>query len=277
MPSDLFRDFGGKTHGSMVHLAPLKAACKNHPAKRSKPMLRITLLLFLATTAFAADTCQSAKQALDDFLHTLPTACTTDSDCTGRYFGADACEPPVVTNKEKFTDSHHLFLLQKSARVACGTQDEPRPACSPIPFRATCKQNKCVDTLKEDIAALPKGPYHFGTINHSCGPADGPALDIRLTRSKDDRVPFINLNIYGNLPALPLSAARTYELKTGNDAGASRCTTEGHCVAADSGAFTLTRLDGTGGTGHYKVHLTDGTSEEGDFQLRWIEVKMVCD
>jgi hypothetical protein len=89
-------------------------------------------------------------------------------------------------------------------------------------------------------------------------------------------VPFINLNIYGDLPGMPLSVAKTYELKTGNDAGASRCTTEGHCVAADSGHFTLTRLDGTGGTGHYSMHFTDGTAEEGSFELRWIEVKMVC-
>src|SRR6266404_7057999 len=146
-------------------------------------MFRFALLL-IATSALASDKCTSARQDVDKFLAALPTACKADSDCTGRYFGTDACAPPVVTNKEKFTDNHHLFLLQKAVRVACGTQDKPRPACSPIPFRATCRQNKCVDTLKEDIAALPKGPYRFGTINHSCGPADGPALDIRLTPSK---------------------------------------------------------------------------------------------
>src|SRR5437764_1460149 len=169
-------------------------------------MVRLTILLLLATAAFAGDTCESAKRDLDDFLHTLPTACKSDADCTGRYFGPDACASPIVTNKERFTDNHHLFLLQKSVRVACGTQDQPRPVCSPIPYRAACKQDKCVDTLKEDIALLPKGPYPFGTINHGCGPEDGPALDIRLTQSKDGTPPFINLNLYRNLPELPLAA-----------------------------------------------------------------------
>jgi hypothetical protein len=130
------------------------------------------------------------------------------------------------------------------------------------------------------LLALPpaKTSYRFGTINHSCGPEDGPALDIRLTTSKDTKKgAWIDLSIYRNLPQLPLSAARTYELNTGNDASATRCRGKRHCVAADSGDLTLTRLDGTGGAGHYKFHLKDGTAEEGDFQLRWIEVKMVCD
>jgi len=76
---------------------------------------------------------------------------------------------------------------------------------------------------------------------------------------------WIDLSIYRNLPQLPLSAAKTYELNTGNDASATRCRGKGHCVAADSGDLTLTRLDGTGGAGSYKFHLKDGTAEEGDF------------
>lgn len=130
------------------------------------------------------------------------------------------------------------------------------------------------------LLALPpaKTSYRFGTINHSCGPEDGPALDIHLTQSRDSKKDsWIDLSIYRNLPELPLSVSKTYELKTGNDASATRCRSKGHCVAADSGSVTLTRLDGTGGTGNYKLHLTDGTSEEGSFKLRWIEVKMICD
>ncbi len=57
---------------------------------------------------------------------------------------------------------------------------------------------------------------------------------------------------------------------------AGRCIKNGDCTYADSGSVTLERLDGTGGTGHYKLHLRDGTTEEGDFELRWIEVKMMC-
>jgi hypothetical protein len=237
-------------------------------------MIRIALMLLLTTTAFAGDTCSSAKKDLDGFLDTLPTSCSAESDCTGRYFGADACEPPVVTNKDKFTDNHHLFLLQKAVRVACGTQDKPRPVCSPIPFRAECRQNKCVDTLHERIAALPIGPYSHGTVNRSCGPADGPALAMTLTQPNDAKEPWIYINLNGDLPELPASQ-KTYTV--GRDqVGAGRCTKTGDCNYADSGSVTLQHLDGTGGSGHYKFHLRDGTTEEGDFKLRWIEVRMMC-
>ena len=241
-------------------------------------MLRTTLLLLLfVTPAFTADSCSSAKQDLEKFLDTLSTSCTADSDCTGRYFGADACAPPVVTNKEKFTDNHQLFLLQKSVRVSCGTQDKPRPVCSPIPYRATCKQNKCVDTLKETIALLPKSPYRSGTINHSCGPADGPAMAISLTQTQDTKKgPWLNIYINEHLPEIPLSSPKSYDLKIGADAGASRCIAVGDCSRADSGTVTLHRLDGTSGSGHYQMHFPDGTTEEGDFELRWIEVRMMC-
>jgi hypothetical protein len=237
--------------------------------------MRFTILLLLATTAFAGDTCSSAKRDLDSYLQTLPTSCSADSDCTGRYFGADACEPPVVTNKEKFTDNHQLFLLQKSVRVACGTQDKPRPVCSPIPFRAECRQNKCVDTLQERIAALPKGAYSHGTINHSCGPADGPALAMTLTHTKDSKEPWIYINLNGDLPELPASQ-KTYTIAPGEQVGAGRCTKTGDCYYSDAGSVTLEHLDGNGGSGHYKLHLMDGTTEEGDFQLRWVEVHMMC-
>jgi hypothetical protein len=239
--------------------------------------MRILIALLLATSAFAADTCSSAQKDLQDYLQTLPTTCTADSDCTGRYFGADACAPPVVTNKEKFTDNHHLFLLQKAVRVACGTQDKPRPVCSPIPYRATCRQNKCVDTLREHIALLPKGAYRFGTINHSCGPADGPALAISLTQTGDQKQgPWLNIYINEHLPELPVTSPKTYDLKLGADAGSFRCTSNSDCARADSGTVTLDHLDGNGGSGRYSMHFTDGTTEEGSFELHWIEVRMMC-
>jgi hypothetical protein len=146
--------------------------------------------------------------------------------------------------------------------------------------QCTSARKKLVDTMRENLlpADTAKSGFPFGTINHSCGPEDGPALDIRLTPSKDTKKgAWIDLSIYRDLPQLPLSAAKTYELNTGNDASATRCRSVGHCVAADSGTLTLTRLDGTGGAGHYKLHLKDGTAEEGHFDLRWIEVKMDCD
>src|SRR6476646_10760353 len=140
-------------------------------------MLRITLLLLLTATTFAGDTCSSAKKDLGDFLDTLPTACSADSDCTGRYLRVDSCAAPVIVSRTaKVTDMQSFLRLQKSVRTACAAEFQSSPACSPVPYKAKCVQNKCRDTIRESIALLPQGPYRFGTINHSCGPADGPAL-----------------------------------------------------------------------------------------------------
>ena len=238
--------------------------------------MRLLIVLLLATTAFAGDTCSSAKKDLDTFLSTLPTSCTTDADCTGRYMRADSCDSPFVVNRSaKVTDMQTFLKLRKAARAACATEFPPDPVCSPIPFRAECRQNKCVDTLNERIAALPKGPYSLGTINHSCGPADGPALAMTLTQTKASKTPWIYISINAELPELPVSN-RTYSIGSRYDVLAGRCVATGDCSPADEGSVTLQHLDGNGGSGHYKFHLRDGTTEEGDFKLEWIEVHMMC-
>ena len=240
--------------------------------------MRVIMLLLFATTAFAADTCQSAKQDLENYLDTLPRACSTDFDCTGRYLRVDSCAEPIIVSRDaKVSDMQAFLKLQKAVRAACASQFQSNPACSPVPYKAKCVQNKCRDTLREFVAALPKGPYRFGTVNHSCGPADGPALAISLTQNGDAKKgPWLNIYINDHLPELPVRSPKSYDLKIGSDAGSSRCISNSDCVRADSGSFTLDRLDGTGGTGRYSMHFTDGTSEEGKFELRWIEVRMVC-
>ena len=241
-------------------------------------MLRTILIMLLATTAFAGDTCSSAKKDLEDYLDTLPRSCSTDFDCTGRYLRVDSCAAPVVVSRDaKVSDMQAFLKLQKAVRAACGAEFQSSPACSPVPYKAKCVQNKCRDTIRESIAALPKGPYRFGTINHSCGPADGPALAISLTQTNDAKKgPWLNIYIHDHLPELPVTSAKTYDLKLGADAGSSRCISNSDCARADSGSVTLDHLDGNGGSGHYSMHFTDGTTEEGSFELHWIEVHMMC-
>ena len=240
--------------------------------------MRFLLLLLLTASAFAADSCRSAKNDLEDYLGTLPRSCSTDFDCTGRYMRVDSCAPPVVVNRSaKVTDMQAFLRLQKSVRAACATEFASSPACSPVPYKAKCVQNKCKDVIRESIAALPRGPYRYGTINHSCGPADGPAIAISLTQTSDAKKgPWLNIYINDHLPELPVTSPRTYDLKIGSDAGSSRCISNSDCTRADAGTMTLDHLDGTGGSGHYSMHFTDGTTEEGHFELRWIEVHMLC-
>jgi hypothetical protein len=239
--------------------------------------MRILIVLLLATSAFAADRCQSAKKDLETFLDTLPRNCTQDFDCTGRYLRVDSCAPPVVVSRDaKVTDMQAFLKLQKAVRSACAAEFASSPACSPIPYKEKCVQNKCRDTIREDIAALPKGPYSHGTINHSCGPADGPALAITLTQGKDSKAPWIYLSINENLLELPITSPKTYDLDLRSQALAGRCVNAGDCAAATSGSFTIEHLERSGGTGHYKLHFRDDTTKEGDFKLEWIEVRMLC-
>jgi hypothetical protein len=238
--------------------------------------MRLMIKLLLTATALAADACQSAKHELENYLDTLPRSCSQDFDCTGRYLRVDSCAAPVVVSRgAKVTDRQAFLKLQKSVRSACAAEFQSSPACLPIPYKAKCVQNTCKDTLRESIATLPKGPYRYGSINHSCGPADGPALAMTLTQTKDSKTPWIYISLNGDLPQLPVSH-KTYALGSREQVLAGRCVSAGDCTYADSGSVTLRHLDGTGGSGHYQLHLHDGTTEEGDFELRWIEVKMMC-
>src|SRR3954468_19959790 len=239
-------------------------------------MLRTILLLTLATSAFAADSCESAKHDFESYLDTLPRACSVDFDCTGRYMRVDSCAAPVVVNRSaKVTDMQAFLKLRKAVQSACAAEFAVSPACSPVPYKAKCVQNKCRDTLRESIAALPKGPYSHGTINHSCGPADGPALAMTLTQTKDAKTPWIYISLNADLPDFPVSN-KTFALGSRYDVIAGRCISNSDCTRADEGSVTLEHLDGNGGSGHYKFHLPDGTTEEGDFKLQWIEVRMMC-
>src|SRR5437763_15517073 len=113
-------------------------------------MLRTILLFTLATTAFAADACQSAKRDLENYRDTLPRSCSTDFDCTGRYLRVDSCAVPVVVSRDaKVTDMQAFLKLQKSVRNSCAAEFASGPACSPVPYKAKCVQNKCRDTIRE--------------------------------------------------------------------------------------------------------------------------------
>src|SRR5947209_7641735 len=100
--------------------------------------MRLLILLTIATSALAADSCQSAKNDLDTFISTLPTACSADLDCTGRYMRADSCAAPVIVNRSaKVTDMQAFLKLRNGVRRACAAESHParpvRPSRSARP------------------------------------------------------------------------------------------------------------------------------------------------
>ena len=101
-----------RTRDNLQDCHPEPAAAGEGPCVFVKAKVLGLILLLLATTAFAGDTCSSAKKDLDTFLSTLPTSCTTDADCTGRYMRADSCDSPFVVNRSaKVTDMQTFLRL----------------------------------------------------------------------------------------------------------------------------------------------------------------------
>jgi hypothetical protein len=93
-----------------------------------------------------AQACVPARIALETMLVKLPTACKTAGDCDGYYLRTSACEPPVVLAKPGTPPDLEAPLerLQAEVRRSCPADSN---ACSPRPFRADCRNGRCVDAL----------------------------------------------------------------------------------------------------------------------------------
>lgn len=120
--------------------------------------------------------------------------------------------------------------------------------------------------------------YPFATIRHACGPTDGPALQITLTKvpkpGKNSARLFITL--YGDLPQAPLTQPRHFDLGERATGDAVRCPKPNACETAERGSLVLERLDGAGAQGSYGLHFKDGSQERGRFKAAWKEIREAC-
>jgi len=228
--------------------------------------------------------CESARAELEEYLDTFSRSCRVDSDCEGYYYRADACRPAVVVRKHKLAGKREqrLLVLQQNAGEACTLKWRMKPACSPIPFRAVCRKHACVDAQggapPPEPASRPLVAFPFATIRHACGPTDGPALQITLTKvanpGKEDARLFLTL--YRDLPQPPLAQPRTFELECMQAGDAVRCPRPGACESAQRGHLVLEKFDGTGAEGSYELYFKDGSTERGRFKAAWKEVREAC-
>ena len=266
-----------------------------------RPALLVTCCLLLAGAVVAQSrqkqlnsredqpSCESARAELEKYLDTFPRSCQRDGDCEGHYYRADACAPAVVVRKHKLAGKREqrLLALQQNAAEACTLKYRTRPACSPIPFLAVCRRSACVDALggappPEPVspppAAFPFAAFPFSTIRHACGPTDGPALQITLTkvRNPGKEGARLFLSLYGDLPQPPLAQPRAFELTNTRDGDAVRCLRPKACESAERGQVVLEKFEGRGAEGSYELYFKDGSTERGRFKAAWKEIRQDC-
>ncbi|MGH6629839.1 MAG: hypothetical protein ACREB3_08915, partial [Burkholderiales bacterium] len=120
--------------------------------------------------------------------------------------------------------------------------------------------------------------YPVATIRHACGPTDGPALQIKLSKLPDPgpKDAALFLTLYADLPQAPLPEPRTYPLRPQTSGDGVRCQRPNECETAEQGELVLDTFDGHGAKGSYKLRFKDGSVEEGSFTATWKEVPEHC-
>lgn len=127
--------------------------------------------------------------------------------------------------------------------------------------------------------ATPAGSFSYGTMQSSCAPWDGPAIEIRLTtepaQCKRVSEPYISIAIWRDLP---IHAGQVVKLGAGSNAGsAARCTKEGDCKLAQSATIVLDNYqERSTAAGHYELQFKDGEILKGTFDVKWCETRGVC-
>jgi len=246
---------------------------------------RLAILIALSVLlppAWAGDACSAKQAALATFLNAQPNRCTGDTDCDGYYIRADSCAASVVLAKPGISKAREsqLLKLQAQVRAACAEAWSQRPACSPIPFQAKCRQNRCVDTiaypLRAPLPAVTKETFPYAVVRRECAPWDGPAVGIHLTKSKvtarEIPEPSLTLTLWRQLPP-PLHQPVSLQSDFGV---ASLCHHYQECEAAISGSITFTSYSDRVVTGSYELKFKNAGDERGSFQAEWQNYQELC-
>jgi hypothetical protein len=128
--------------------------------------------------------------------------------------------------------------------------------------------------------ASPDGPSSsYGTMQSSCAPWDGPAIEMRLTTepAQCKRViePYIAIGIWRGLP---IHEGQVVKLGSGSDAGsAGRCAKEGDCKLAESATIVFDKYqERSSAAGHYELQFKGGEIVKGTFAVKWCEERVFC-
>ncbi len=129
------------------------------------------------------------------------------------------------------------------------------------------------------IASPDGSSFSYGTIQGSCAPWDGPAVEMRLTTEPAEckRVtePYISIAIGRGLP---IHEGQVVKVGAGSDAGsAARCAKEGDCRLAQSATIVFDKYQGrSDAAGHYELQFKGGEILKGTFAVKWCKERVVC-
>jgi len=130
------------------------------------------------------------------------------------------------------------------------------------------------------VIASPAGSsFPYGTMQSSCAPWDGPAVEIRLTTepSQCKRVsePYVSIAVWRGLP---IHAGQVLKFGAGSDAGsAARCAKEGDCKLAQSATIVFDKYqERSGAAGQYELQFKGGEILKGTFEVKWCEERVIC-
>ena len=132
------------------------------------------------------------------------------------------------------------------------------------------------------IAASAKSDrptFSYGTMQSSCAPWDGPAIEMRLTTEpaecKKVSGPFLSIAIWRGLP---IHAGQVVNLNEGSGAGSvARCTKEGDCKLTESATIVFDKYqERSGAAGHYELQFKGGEILKGSFEVKWCEERVIC-
>jgi hypothetical protein len=129
-------------------------------------------------------------------------------------------------------------------------------------------------------SAKPAGSsFSYGTMQSSCAPWDGPAIEIRLTtepaQCKRVTEPYISFAIWRGLP---IHAGQVVNLDAGSGNGSvARCAKEGDCKLTQSATVVFDKYQaGASAAGHYELQFKGGEILKGTFEVKWCEERVFC-
>jgi hypothetical protein len=134
-------------------------------------------------------------------------------------------------------------------------------------------------TATAAISTPAGSSFSYGTMQSSCAPWDGPAVEIRLTmepaQCKRVTEPYISIAVWRGLP---IHTGQVVKLGGGSDAGsAALCTKEGDCKAAQSATIVFDNYqERSGAKGHYELQFKGGEILKGTFEVKWCEERVFC-
>lgn len=110
------------------------------------------------------------------------------------------------------------------------------------------------------------GPMFVGAIQTTCGPADGPALQMDLAPEGGGPVHDVSISLWqGGVPDIPI--VQVFTMSGGGTA--SWCQMNGECNQASQGTVWFNQVDGGPSLGgRFHLETSSGDRLEGAFRIR---------